>query len=276
MYQCKKCDFNTNTVSAIANHYQFSHRKENQECVCNRCGKHFKNQKGFKCHNEKACIKQITKNAIKHTCPLCNSHISNHISEHIKTCGGKGVRRFREKTGRGHNWALGKTYAELYGAEKAGALKEKISKKLKGRPNHTSEKAAAEKSRKLSEIAKKNNYGGYKIGSGRGKHGWYKGYWCDSSWELAFVIYNLEHNISFIRNIKKFEYRCNNENHYWIPDFIMSNVYYEIKGYLTAKDKCKFANFNQPFKVLREKDVKYMIDYAISKYGKNYIKLYEK
>ena len=28
---------------------------------------------------------------------------------------------------------------------------------------------------------------------GYGKHGWYKEYWCDSSWELAYVIYNLDY-----------------------------------------------------------------------------------
>jgi len=31
----------------------------------------------------------------------------------------------------------------------------------------------------------------------RGKAGFYKGYHCMSSWELAYVIYNLEHNVSF-------------------------------------------------------------------------------
>jgi hypothetical protein len=28
--------------------------------------------------------------------------------------------------------------------------------------------------------------GGLKEGTSRGKSGWYKGYWCDSSYELAF------------------------------------------------------------------------------------------
>jgi len=37
--------------------------------------------------------------------------------------------------------------------------------------------------------------GGKRIGSGRGKSGWYKGYWCDSSWELAYVIYNIDHDV---------------------------------------------------------------------------------
>ena len=39
-----------------------------------------------------------------------------------------------------------------------------------------------------------------------GIKGWYKGFWCDSSWELAYVIYNLDHGIEFRRNTEKFEY----------------------------------------------------------------------
>lgn len=41
---------------------------------------------------------------------------------------------------------------------------------------------------------------GPKRGGGRGKSGWYKGFWCDSSWELAFLIYHLEHEIPISRN----------------------------------------------------------------------------
>lgn len=36
--------------------------------------------------------------------------------------------------------------------------------------------------------------------AGRSKCGTYRGIYCRSSWELAFVIYNLEHGINFIAN----------------------------------------------------------------------------
>ena len=42
--------------------------------------------------------------------------------------------------------------------------------------------------------------GGYRKGSGVGKGGWYKGYWCDSSYELAWIIFNIEHGNLFTRN----------------------------------------------------------------------------
>jgi len=70
------------------------------------------------------------------------------------------------------------------------------------------------------------------FGAGRGKSGWYKGYYCDSSWELAYVIYNLEHNIcNFIKNTSdKFEYEYKNEKHFYIPDFKFDDGHYvEIK-----------------------------------------------
>ena len=61
--------------------------------------------------------------------------------------------------------------------------------------------------------------GGLRKGSSRGKHGWYKGFWCDSSYELAYLIYNLEHNIEIERNKKGFEYLYKDEKHIFYPDF---------------------------------------------------------
>lgn len=120
------------------------------------------------------------------------------------------------------------------------------------------------------------NSGGKRHGSGRGKQGWYKGIWCDSSWELAFVIYNLEHNIQFERNKEKFYYEYNNKKHYWLPDFIINNIYYEIKGYEDEKAKIKHSSFTKPLKIIRNKEIKLYLEYVENKYGKDFIKLYEK
>ena len=62
-------------------------------------------------------------------------------------------------------------------------------------------------------------------------NGWYRGIWCDSSWELAYIVYNLNHNISVVRNTDKFPYIYNNRVKYYYPDFIVDNEYIEIKGY---------------------------------------------
>ena len=59
--------------------------------------------------------------------------------------------------------------------------------------------------------------GGLRHGSGRGKKGWYKGYWCDSTWELAWVIYQLDNGKVPVRN--KGEKRKGNKSgstHCWL------------------------------------------------------------
>ena len=119
----------------------------------------------------------------------------------------------------------------------------------------------------------------YDIGSGRGKKGWYKGYWCDSSWELAFVIYNIEHDIKFKRSTETFIYTFNNKFHKYLPDFIMEDgTYIEVKGYYTRQVDAKIKQFPKDKKliVIDSKGIKKYINYCILKYGKTFINLYDK
>jgi hypothetical protein len=131
-----------------------------------------------------------------------------------------------------------------------------------------------ERTRKISEYAKLNN-GGYRKGSGRGKSGRYKGFWCDSSWELAYIIYNLEHNIYFERNKEKFSYMFNGKKFNFIPDFIENGQFVEIKGYYSKQWEAKLNDFPHKIKILYKSDMKKYFDYVIDKYGKDFIKLYE-
>lgn len=134
------------------------------------------------------------------------------------------------------------------------------------------------KGRKLSDETKEklSKFGGYKKGSGRGKKGWYKGYWCDSSWELAFIIYNLEHDIIFQRNTQKFEYEFENKIKHYIPDFIMEDgTYIEIKNFDTKMTLAKYKAFPYTLQVLKGKELQPILKYVIDKYGKDFIKLYD-
>lgn len=118
--------------------------------------------------------------------------------------------------------------------------------------------------------------GGYRKGSGRGKKGWYKGYFCDSSYELAWVIYNLEHNIKFERNTEKFNYIFENKNYKYIPDFILDdNTYIEIKGYYTKQTEEKIKQFPYQITILYRNNLQIEFDYVEQKYGKHFIELYE-
>lgn len=128
--------------------------------------------------------------------------------------------------------------------------------------------------KKLSEINK--NTGGYRKGSGVGKHGWYRGFYCDSSWELAYVIFNLEHGIEFKRNKKGFKYIYNNKSHRYFPDFIEDNIYIEIKGYTNKLWEAKKNQFPHKLKVIGKETIKPYLEYVIKKYGENFCDLYEK
>lgn len=129
--------------------------------------------------------------------------------------------------------------------------------------------------KKLSESAKKRKLGGYIKGSGRGKKGWYKGFFCDSSWELAFVIYCLEHSIQIERNTKRRTYLHNGIKKNYIPDFIVNNELIEIKGYINEEWLNKHK-FNKDVKVLYKNDIIHILDYVKKKYGNNFTNLYEK
>ena len=114
---------------------------------------------------------------------------------------------------------------------------------------------------------------------GRNSHkGYYKGIWCDSTFELVWVIYNLEHNIPFERNIDAFQYiAADGKSHNYYPDFKLSdNHYVETKNYLKDNDQYKINQFPHTLTILFEKDLKTQFDYVYQKYGKNLISLYDK
>lgn len=120
-----------------------------------------------------------------------------------------------------------------------------------------------------------NKVGGYHKNLGKGKQGEYNGIWCDSSWELAFVIYHLEHNIPFSRNWKRFPYYFDNRNHTYSPDFqYPDGTYIEVKGYLDERSKAKAEQFKHKLKILQAEEMKPYLDYVIKKYGKNFTILY--
>jgi hypothetical protein len=127
---------------------------------------------------------------------------------------------------------------------------------------------------RLSEIAKERKLGGYVRGSGRGKKGWYKGFFCDSSWELAYVVYCLDHNIDIKRNTEKRQYVWKDKVKNYIPDFIVEGNLIEIKGFKTEQWLAKLEA-NPDVKVLYEKDLEPVLSYVKNKYGKDFASLYE-
>ena len=97
-----------------------------------------------------------------------------------------------------------------------------------------------------------------------------------STWELAWVMYQLDRGINFKRNTKGFEYEFKGKQLKFYPDFILENgEYVEIKGWVTEKDKSKFLTFPKTLNILYQKDMAPIINAIISKYGPEYWKCYE-
>lgn len=165
-------------------------------------------------------------------------------------------------------------------------MSESVSKSIRNsdlssRGKSSTPEKEIERKLKISETMKKNPLsGGLRKGSGRGKKGWYRGYWCDSSWELAWVIYNIDNNINFERNLEGFEYTYNGKIRKYYPDFKINETYYEIKGRrnfisMDVENQEKVKQFKHNLIVLYEKDIKKYLEYVIGKYGKNYVSMYE-
>lgn len=117
--------------------------------------------------------------------------------------------------------------------------------------------------------------GGIKKGSSRGKSGWYRGYWCDSSYELAYLIYNLDNSILIERNKNGFEYTHNDKKHLFYPDFIIDGKYIEIKNYKSELTDSKISQFPYDIEIYYKEEMKPFIEYVKNKYGKDFIRLYE-
>lgn len=203
-----------------------------------------------------------------YTCQYCKKTFSNKggLGSHQPYCKSnpQKIKRYRSpKAGvkKGYKpWNAGLTGIQI--------AWNKGMRGLKGTP-HTEESK-----KHLSNIAKRRKLGGYVRGSGRGKKGWYKGFFCDSSWELAFVVYHLDHNIPISRNTEKIKYEWNGKIKTYIPDFIINHSQLiEIKGYKSPQWEAK--QLAAPHvKTLYQKDLSDIFEYVIAKYGKNFVSLY--
>lgn len=93
----------------------------------------------------------------------------------------------------------------------------------------------------------------------------YKDTILDSYWELEFAMFMDKHNIKWDRNnITPFIYVFENSEHRYFPDFYLLDydLYIEIKGYCTEKDKAKWDQFDKKLDIYFLRDLKELdIDY---------------
>lgn len=155
---------------------------------------------------------------------------------------------------------------------RSGLKKARLDGRLTGRAS-TPELELARR-QKIAAYAKGHS-GGYRKGSGRGKKGWYQGIFCDSSWELAYVIYCKENGKSIRRCDERRSYSFGGVKKTYLPDFVVDGRVIEIKGYQTEQWKCKQAA-NPDVVVLGKDEMQPILDFVIAKYGKDFIRLYER
>ena len=222
--------------------------QENQELfICKFCGKACKNANSLRNH-ERLCKMNPTHQTLSQNC---------------------GFTKFNKnrKLGKLQNWNKGLTKET---DERIRKSAEKLKQKIKN-----GDIILAWSGKHLSDAhrAKLKKCGGQKQNSGRGRHGWYKDIWCDSSWELAFVIYHLDNNLNIKRCEEKRKYIFNNKECCYYPDFITDNGIFEIKGVYDEKSKAKHKQ-NLDVKILFFDSIKFYLDYVITKYGKDFTQLY--
>lgn len=252
---------------------------------CQYCGKSLSSKQSNKRH-ENICWKNPKYAHITLNCTYCGKVCKNpnSLRNHERLC--KLNPSFSmDKYGYlyGANGNIGKYIAKVqsgeikssrYGHNKTNdavvaLLAKKQSIRMTGRPSLC-------KGKKYDNT--KGLSGGIRKGAGRGKKGWYKGYWCDSSWELAYVIYSIDHQIPIERNHDAFDYVYHGKVRKYYPDFKLHGDYIEIKGYDTEKVKAKIEQFPQDktLVVYHRSDLTDVFEYVISTYGNDYIRLYEK
>lgn len=110
---------------------------------------------------------------------------------------------------------------------------------------------------------------------GGGKKGIYGGFQCDSSYELAFVIYHLDKGSNIVPCTEIRSYIHNGVVSKYNPDFIVDGLIYEIKGFMSERAKSK-ARDNPDIIVIDNDGIVPYIQYVKDTYNvKNITDLYQ-
>lgn len=203
------------------------------EYICRYCGRICKNDNSLRNH-ERLCKENpnrqiLVSNFIKWNEYRTGKHLQKTSNQYIKA----------KETG------------DIYLV--SDETRQKLSDSSKGRL-HT-EEHKEKLSKIMKDVAKDNpNYS-------FSKNKYFKkeiinGFRMDSSWESIFANYLNKNDIKWIKNKKPFKYIFENKEHSYYPDFYLEdfNLYVEIKGQETEKDKAKYKVVDNLL-VLRAKEI---------------------
>ena len=220
-------------------------------------------------------------------CSFCNKECKNQnsLTNHKRFCKSNPDHIIMPPHRKGiSSWNSGLTSKDdsriLCGSELADAVKQgMINSNYVPTGRALTEEKEQIRRQKLSAVAKERNLGGYVQGSGRGKKGWYKGFFCDSTYELVYVIFNLDNDIPFKKCQKVYQYLIDGKTHNYHPDFELADgTLVEIEGYHNSLVDIKAAAVKDTkIDILYESDLKYAFDWVENHYAyKELADLYEK
>lgn len=122
--------------------------------------------------------------------------------------------------------------------------------------------------------------GGYRPGSGAGFKGSYRGIYCDSTWELAFLLWCEHKKYKVLRSTESFTYEWNGRSRKYYPDFLCRGRfgwrYVEVKGFVNEQWEAKKRAFPHDL-VLVDKTVMTteILPLVTRVYGSDFVRLYE-
>ena len=250
---------------------------------CRFCNKECKNKNSLVNH-ERLCKQNPDYDSNKFECEFCGRTFSriNSYKAHLNRC--KSNPDVNNITTNYNPWNKGLT---KYDNEKLMEKSINQSNRIKsgevigafGRRGNNNFSCSSEIRAKISASMKGNHNNNPQV-TGRGKKGWYKGIFCSSTYELAFLIYCFDHNIDVKRYDGFYIYSYGGKTRRYYPDFIINNTLVEIKGYYTPQVEAKTLSVtDRPIKVLYRKDLDEVFNYIFDTYGKivdkNIHELYE-
>lgn len=136
-----------------------------------------------------------------------------------------------------------------------------------------SENISQETRLKISK-SNKGKTGGWRNFGGNGKKGKYKSLVYQSSWELAWLIYQFEHGFKpeRVKDFILYEKSAGKFARYY-PDFILDGKVFEIKGYWSAITEAKLTaakEVNIEITLIAKNEIIPFLQYCKNKYGEKF------
>lgn len=266
MYKCKHCSFETDNLSKLCNHVKYQHirpSKTAEEIIAYS-----------KAISDGIKNSDLTKNRI-HKKPRVTIFVPclncNTVKEYVRTIDKQDVPKYcccgcaSKHTG--------KDRAKYKDEARQCKTCRGIFKTTYKEQKYCSYDCRVTNNNYAKEIYRRralnNSFGGFRQGYVKGKKGWYKGIYCDSSWELAYIIHCQANGKSIERCKEIRKYIFEEKEHQYHPDFIVDGTIVEVKGYVNKAWEAKQA-YNPDVYLIPREEMLNIIKEVELKHGKHF------